>query len=279
MAIQLDRLLNDFDWSQEKDQPETRGVFIPGKRGKMLSKICIPGGSPKPYPTILFCHGIPGVEQLGDYCFALRQAGFCTVQFHYSGSWGSDGDYSVGNCMEDTASAVEYLLRNEDGLFDQQNLFVAGHSMGGLMAVYALAQFKQLKAGAVIMPGNMGGLYLAAQQFPEAAPVLKAVFDDFGASLQNFSWDVFREEAAPDPKRFCLDTYAPAIAARPVLAIAGAMDTDLPRAEHIDLLAAALLENGEKQLREVTVPTTHMMDDQRDTIKKTLGEFFAQYVK
>lgn len=268
-------LFSDPDPLQPDCPPNTFAVFIPGARGRLRGTVYVPGGSGV-HPVILFCHGIPGTERLLDFCLALRRVGFCTVQFHYSGCWGSDGDYAIGHCMEDVDAVLAYLLRNEQGLFDLTRLYIAGHSMGGLMACYALAKFDVFKAGAVLMPADMGGFYLSAQTNPAAAPAIREMFDhDFGDWLQNFSWETFCREAALDVDRFRLAHYAQALVHKPLLAIAGTRDTDIPRAEHLDLLTSSIQTAGGKQLTVRSFVTDHAMNEERLAIQRALANFFA----
>ena len=63
--------------------PASGGVLVEGKRGKLRAHYYLPGGI-YPRPVVLVCHGIPGNERLFDFSIALREAGFCTVNFHYS---------------------------------------------------------------------------------------------------------------------------------------------------------------------------------------------------
>lgn len=46
-------------------------------------------------PAVLMLHGIPGTEQNWDVAYALRDAGFHCLVFHYRGCWGSEGNYSI----------------------------------------------------------------------------------------------------------------------------------------------------------------------------------------
>ena len=55
--------------------PSSRGMLIPGRRGKLLANSYLPGGE-GPYPLVVLCHGIPGIERLFDFAVALREAGF-----------------------------------------------------------------------------------------------------------------------------------------------------------------------------------------------------------
>lgn len=74
-------------------KPDLYGIIIPGKHGKLLATLYTAGGE-GPHPTILLLHGIPGSEQNLDLAQAFRRSGFHVMTFHYSGSWGSSGNYS-----------------------------------------------------------------------------------------------------------------------------------------------------------------------------------------
>ena len=131
--------------------PSSRGMLIPGRRGKLLANSYLPGGE-GPYPLVVLCHGIPGIERLFDFAVALREAGFATLSFHYSGNWGSDGDYSVLHCMEDCLSVLDYVQKNEFGDLDLTRVGLLGHSMGGLMAARTAALSPLVKAACIMAP-------------------------------------------------------------------------------------------------------------------------------
>lgn len=44
-----------------------------------------------------------------DLAQIFRRAGYNVMVFHYRGSWGSDGTYSIINILEDAETAVNFL--------------------------------------------------------------------------------------------------------------------------------------------------------------------------
>ena len=68
------------------------------------------------------------------FAITLREAGFAALCFHYSGSWGSDGDYAVSHCMEDSLTVLDYIRSNPFGDFDTDRVFLLGHSMGSILS-------------------------------------------------------------------------------------------------------------------------------------------------
>ena len=111
-------------------RPDIHSILIPGKRGRLLSVLYTAEGAGA-HPTVLLLHGIPGCEQNFDLAQAPRRAGFHVMTFHYSGSWGSDGDYSLRNDLEDANTVLDFILTDKTYGFDKEQLYAVGHSLGG----------------------------------------------------------------------------------------------------------------------------------------------------
>lgn len=114
-------------------RPDVHGVLIKGKRGRLLSVLYTAAGEGT-HPTVLLLHGIPGCEKNYDLAQDLRRAGFHVLSFHYSGSWGSDGDYSLTHDLEDADTVLDFILQNESYGFDKEHIYAVGHSLGVLCA-------------------------------------------------------------------------------------------------------------------------------------------------
>lgn len=264
----------DKDEALLETKPASMGVFIPGNRGRIFTTIYTPGGS-LPYPVVIICHGLPGTEKLLDFAVALRDQGFCTISFHYSGCWGSDGTYSFANCQEDVDSVAAYVRRNEDGLFDLNRVFILGHSLGGLMACYGLAGNAFIKAGVIIMPANVAEDFKTAGTSPQAEKQVADVYDkEFAPWLKGFSWEASKAEAEENLSRFSLDTYAKAAAEKEVLLIAGTKDEVLARENHIDKLKNAVSEFKGEKANLLEVATDHGMNWNRGEIISAVLGFF-----
>ncbi len=252
------------------NSPSSLGVQIPGKRGKLLSFLYLPGGE-YPKPVVMLCHGIPGKERLFDFAVAMREAGFCVVQFHYGGSWGSDGDYSVPHCFEDCVSVLDYIRRNENGWFDLSNVFIVGHSMGGLMACRTGAQQALVKGCAILAP--MDFRIPGEEALGQRPPQYKDFIEEAATWLHGLSWESFRADAAEDLERFDLTTYAAALADKPVLTVAGELDALLPYADHVGRLNAAIEACGKGKLTKKKYVTDHGFNMERSQIKQDIVDF------
>ena len=260
--------------STEYRKPGVDGVFIPGKQGRLFSTIYTPAGE-APFPVVILCHGFPGNERLLSFADLLREKGFCTVHFHYSGSWGSDGDFSFEHCMEDLDSVIDYVCRDESGLFDRSRIFVLGHSMGGLMACSAVASRPEITAASIIMPGNIGAYISAANESPEDSALIKGLFEGCGEWLHGYSWETDEANFLQFPGRYHLETYAEALSKIPVLFVAGTEDAaPFGEADIYPLLRAVRVFHTNQETL-VEFDTDHSMNRGKPAIVDAVADFFS----
>src|SRR5215218_9985278 len=120
-------------------------LLIPSN-GVGLNALLFEAAGPGPHPTVILMHGLPGNERNLDLAQAIRRAGWDVLTFTYRGAWGSPGDFSISNSMEDARAALEFA-RSPEGAklgIDTNHIVLAGHSMGGSTAAMAAADDKRL---------------------------------------------------------------------------------------------------------------------------------------
>src|SRR3954467_4331013 len=95
-----------------------------------------------PHRTVILMHGLPGNERNLDLAQAIRRSGWDVLTFTYRGAWGSPGDFSISNAMEDTAAALEFARSDAAAKLgiDKSHIVLAGHSMGGATAMETAAR-------------------------------------------------------------------------------------------------------------------------------------------
>ena len=260
----------------EQSLPTSDGILIPGRRGKIFAHTYLPGGE-YPKPVVILCHGIPGNERLFDFSVFLRERGFCTLNFHYSGSWGSEGTYSIGHCMEDTASVMDYVGRNENGRFDTNNIFVVGHSLGGLMAAYAIASFPAVRGGAILAPFNV---------LNDSAPILSGTGEGLLSSmfsteredfwLKGFQREELIAELRSEPEKYDLVSYAEGLSEKPVLLVTCRRDSVCVKEKHGGQLAEAIRSvNAAAPLVYREYDDDHCFNLRRSEIRQELADFLT----
>jgi pimeloyl-ACP methyl ester carboxylesterase len=251
-AAHPDRATTRALWTITHDPPRdaahparNRQLLIESHGAQMNALFFLAAGA-GPHPTMLLLHGLPGNERNLDLAQAARRAGWNVLTFTYRGAWGSEGDFSISNAVEDTAAAMAFL-RSSDAVreygIDPARLVIAGHSMGGYMAA-AIAAHDALgfnpaslrsRAGASDSPAHahppLAGLILldAWNIAADAVQVraagaqgrarLIAGFDDFGRALHGATPESVADDVIAQGPGWSLPRLAPQLAHTPVLTI------------------------------------------------------------
>ena len=85
-------------------------------------------------PCVLIFHGFAGFGRFDDVGQALCRTGCVVLIPHHRGAWGSQGKYSLSNCVQDAVGLVKYVKTPEFQAkyhIDPDAVFLIGHSMGG----------------------------------------------------------------------------------------------------------------------------------------------------
>lgn len=108
--------------------------------GRLIRGVLRAPDTQGPFPTVIFFHGFT-VDKVGmmrlHELFAREcvKAGFACVRFDFYGCGESEGDFSemtVGHEMEEGKAIYRWCLTQD--FCDKDNLYLSGHSMGGLVA-------------------------------------------------------------------------------------------------------------------------------------------------
>ena len=111
------------------------------------------------HPTFVLLHGLPGNEKNLDLAQAVRRAGWNAITFNYRGSWGSPGSFRFGNNLEDADAVLEFLAKPANARrlgIDTSDVVIAGHSMGGWVAVLTAVHHPELRGLVLISAADMG---------------------------------------------------------------------------------------------------------------------------
>ena len=147
------------DFGKDAKAPGSCAELTIPSHGSRLAAFMYTAPGPQPHPTLILLHGFPGNERNLDIAQSVRRAGWNVLYFNYRGSWGSEGDFSFANCVVDVASAVAFCKQQAQTLhIDTARLALFGHSMGGWVALKALAQQPGIKKAIILSPMDISAV-------------------------------------------------------------------------------------------------------------------------
>ncbi len=202
---------------------DVNGVTFYSHGSKLLGGFYRAAGD-SPRPTVLLCHGLPGVEKNLDIAYALRDAGWNCLYFHYRGCWGSEGTYSLNGLVDDISAATDWLVQQPS--VDVNQLALVGSSIGGYVTLAAGANDLRFKYLVSICPFADG----------QAAPMSIENSIEWAGMLNGITSEQLKHEWAHlTPIR----TMTNRLIDRNILLISGGQDTLFPISHHqplVDLL-------------------------------------------
>ena len=212
------------------------------------------------HPTIVLFTGMPGAETNNDLIYAIRRAGWNVVAFHYRGSWGSAGKFSLSHCIEDGSAAVAWLRNPGPEIapfVDPDRIVVAGHSFGGWLAGYTAAHDPKIIGAAMISAADMA----IPPDTPRAdlAKYLDSWVHVGGMQLLDAKAEDLADEALRNGAGWDLSKMADALARHPLLVVTA--NDGLAPAD--DAIAAAVAAKPGAQLTKVHFETNHGYNDKR----------------
>ena len=190
--------------------------------------------------TVLNLHGSRQRGEL-DLAQVLRRAGYNVLSFHYRGSWGSPGAFTLARGVWPMGSPRWPFLRDPTVVarfrIDTTRLIVLGHSYGGFVAVRVAATSTPRGArpsGAVESGARRVDVHGSARQ---PWPRHTSAFDDVDGRLGGYTdVDLAKEIVAPGYD-WHLESSAAALRHVPILVVSATHDTpDDQGAELMDAL-------------------------------------------
>jgi pimeloyl-ACP methyl ester carboxylesterase len=267
-------MIDDIHYGDTPHRPDILGILVPGSRGRIFTTLYTSAGEGL-HPVILMMHGIPGHEQNADLAQMLRRVGFHVVLFHYSGSWGSDGTYSLAHNVEDANTVLDYILHDETHGFDKRYVFAIGHSLGGFVCAQLAGKRPEIRGAALLMPCDIGHVWKARNQNKDAFRLFCEILEDSAKWLNGTSRDALLSELFLHGDEYTLASTADTLAQKPLLIVAATLDTCTPPESHCAPLVRKILAAKGTMLKQVSLPTDHFAADYRTELALTVGQFFT----
>jgi uncharacterized protein len=225
--------------------------------GSRLNAVFYLAAGGNAHPTVLLLHGFPGNEQNLDLAYTLQRAGWNVLVIHYRGSWGSGGNFTFANALEDTQAAVEFLRDSKNVAkyhINPSRIVLIGHSMGGFIAAYTAAHDPVISALVMMAAWNIGAV-VSRPSFSEDTDT----FASASPRLAGTTPESLIAEAKAHAVEWNYVEYVNQLKTRPVLLL----EVNDRNAEDNRALAENLDKAGNSQVTEKYLDTDHTFSDHR----------------
>ncbi len=247
---------------------------------KILGTMFIAQGK-GPNPTVLLLSGFPGNELNYDIAHMLRRQGFNVMTFFYRGSWGSQGNYTWNNILEDCSAAIEFLKTQETlekFRIDKDRISLVGYSMGGFNALYNACRFNEIKNVVSIAGSNAGA-------FAEIISQNKTIYDyAFATMLPSLEYvkcespKILLDEMIENKKEWNLVNKAASLASKNVLLIGAKYDSLVPLDFNHNAMVNAL-QQVNANFTHTILETGHSFSDKRIELMTVISKWFYKILE
>ena len=230
-----------------------------------------------PHPTAVILHGLPGNEQNLDVAQALRRAGWTVITFHYTGSWGSGGQFTLRKGLNDAAALLAYLHVQSHAKswdVDPERILLVGHSYGGYVAARTAVAAPGVIGVVLIAPWDISFDFRKWSALPTAARKQAAAtsFDDVDGRLVGASHSSLFEEVMRHGSTLDLAKLAALLAHRNVLLITANGDDDDDKA--VDFIAG-MRRSGASHFTSQVMDTDHSFNSHRIALQASILRWLA----
>ena len=258
----------------DKEAPTGMSAFVVNSAGSKLFGIIYIAEGKGPHPTVFLLHGFPGNEKSLDMAQTLRRAGVNSVFFSYRGAWGSEGDFSYANCIDDTVAVVKFLQEPQTAArfrIDPAKIILTGHSMGGFVGFNVVKRLNDIKYFISFSGWNLGfyGQRLAAGNAEYKGKALAWIAGS-AAPLKGTTPEKLRDEILSMKDSHDLLSFVPNMAGKKILMVGAKRDIPVPmELDHIPLYDA-LIKAYPNDIEEFIVDDDHAYSATRVTVTEAM---------
>jgi uncharacterized protein len=231
--------------------------------GVLINGIVYQPSGAGPHPTLVICHGLPGNEKNLDLAQAVRRAGWNALSFNYRGSWGSPGSFRFSQNLEDADAVLAYIrdpVNAKELGIDTHRVVIAGHSMGGWVAVHTAAHDQALLGVILISAVDVGS------QGQWSHDRLVALLADCTGPLSGVTAESMADEMRSLGDKFRFENMAASLTQTPLLVISA----DDGFAGDTDALVSAIHAQGGHRTTALHFATDHNYSDHRVALESRI---------
>lgn len=261
------------DPAPDKANPASIQSFQLPSHGELLNAFIYIAAGATRHPVVVLLHGFPGNERNLDLAQTLRRAGYDVLYLDYRGSWGSPGNFSFSNSIEDVLSALAYIRDSANAArfhADPKRIVLIGHSMGGFLALNVAALDPAVSGVISISASDLSTGLTVSVPADNRDAVIKRIAAHLAsqgmAPLTGCSPEGLAQEVYANAAKWNFVAIAPQLATRPVLVIT----SDDGLAQRSDQFVTTLRKLGNAQVQTLHFVTDHSYSDHRIALQETI---------
>jgi uncharacterized protein len=252
-----------------------------GDPGEALRGTLFVAAGAGPHPTIVLLHGFPGSPRWASLGSVLQRAGFNVLFFHYRGTWGSDGHFSIPNALHDVQRALAYLRSAPARAryrVDADAIALVGHSMGSWLALQTTVREPAVGcvAGLGLADlGHLGGQWQHQAELRAAwtASIARATHGEHAPVSSQDTPEEMVAYLMANASAFALPELAAPLRSRTILLVGAAEDAVTPVDAHHARFRDALQHAGTPRLTELVLPADHNFSNAQDALAAAVASW------
>lgn len=261
-------------------QPGARNLSlfkIPSGEDFIVGRMYVAEGE-NPKATILLLHGFPGAQLNLDLAANLQAKGWNVLAINYRGSWGSSGNYTFANAIEDVQSALKYIKQPHVALenrIDIKRIGLVGHSFGGFLALLTASLDPSIQVIASLSGANFSLFVKMVEHNPSLETQILNILNEAALFLHESTGEKLIQEVRNNENEWNTFLFAPTLADRKLLITAVSNDEELPKEYFHDPLVE-VFNNVGATFETVVFDTDHNYLDKREELTSTLHEWLLR---
>lgn len=267
----------EFEADEPGSSPEVLELNIISGGCRLYGYLLLPdkriGG---PYPAVIMSHGFPGYTTNNDLELALMRTGCAVIHMNHRGAWGSEGNYLFTNLKDDLIAIAKWVHNPaiaEQYDIDTENIFLAGHSMGGQTVLNAAKELPFIRGVAALAAYDIG----AAFRYKLEKDLFLMIETEGQCLKMNSAGEVY-ENALNNRFELSILNGAEKLAEHNVLLVEASHDTVAPA----DKMLVPLYEKLKTMNASVSyesIPSGHSFAGQRMKLTKILSEWMERTIE
>jgi dienelactone hydrolase len=223
-------------------------------------------------PTVILVQGFPGAKgddlELGQ---KLPPRGVNMLTFKYSGTYGSEGVFTLENNLKDIQAACNFIRQAnviERFRIDTSRIILGGYSHGGGMSLLYAATHPEIRRLLSIAGDDFGEFAREYSRNADMARMLDTSFDKLMApnGPVRFSGRQVLKDLAARPEPYDLRLSAPRLADRDILLVGGWDDPYVTVENFVVPVYRALKSAKATNVRIIAFPTNHGFRNVREDL-------------